>query len=346
MRPPSGPAARRTHRPLRSRSRPPGQLLLAWLVIPLLSLLLLGLPAAALAAGASPAQRAGLVVRAFPPNPSRDAVSAPGAALTAAGAGVGAASPAPAPQPAPGGDAALFERALAASRAGSFAVALPLWDQVLELRPQDAAAWSNRGNVRLALGDAEGAIDDQGRAMSLDPDQPDPHLNRGTAEEALGRWQAAAADYQWILERDPRDASALYNLGNVNGTLGDWQAARDCFMAAADARPGFAMARSSAALAVFQLGDLGAAEQQLRSLIRRYPLFADARAGLTALLWRRGAQGEAESHWAAASGLDPRYRQADWLLEIRRWPPEPARALQQFLALSPQAPVSPVSSPG
>ncbi|MFM7651730.1 MAG: tetratricopeptide repeat protein [Vulcanococcus sp.] len=233
----------------------------------------------------------------------------------------------------------LFDRALAASREGDFNAALPLWDAVLARAPQDAAAWSNRGNVRLVLGDAEGAITDQERAMQLDPDNPDPHLNRGTAEEALARWDAAEADYRWILERDaeagrPPEASALYNLGNVQGSRGDWSAARGSFVAAADARPGFAMARSSAALAAFELGDLDAAETELRRLIRRYPLFADARAALTALLWRCGASGEAESHWAAASGLDPRYRQPEWLLQIRRWPPEPVSALNDFLALA------------
>jgi predicted Zn-dependent protease len=233
----------------------------------------------------------------------------------------------------------LFDRALRASRDGRFGDALPLWDQVIARAPEDAAAWSNRGNVRLALGDPQAAIADQGRAMELDPASADPHLNRGTAEESLGLWQAAAADYRWILERDaaagrPPDASALYNLGNVQGSLGDWQAARASFAAAAEARPGFAMARSSAALAAFQLGELEEAERQLRNLIRRYPLFADARAGLTALLWRRGAGGEAESHWAAASGLDPRYRQSEWLLESRRWPPQPVQALEDFLALA------------
>ena len=233
----------------------------------------------------------------------------------------------------------LFDQALSASRAGDFQAALPLWDQVLELAPQDAAAWSNRGNVQLALGDAAAAIADQSRSMQLDPESPDPHLNRGTAEEALRQWDAAEADYRWILERDaaagrPPDASALYNLGNVQGSRGDWSAARSSYVIAADTRPGFAMARSSAALAAFQLGDLETAETELRRLIRRYPLFADARAGLTALLWRRGARGEAESHWASASGLDPRYRQPEWLLEIRRWPPQPVQALADFLALS------------
>ena len=271
-------------------------LLLAWLLAPLLALSLL-LPAAPAAVAASAAAR---------PEP-------------------------PLPQ--------LFERALVASRDGDFAAALPLWNRVLELAPQDAAAWSNRGNVQLALGDPEAAIADQGRAMQLDPENPDPHLNRGTAEEALKQWDAAEADYRWILDRDaeagrPADASALYNLGNVQGSRGDWPAARVSFLAASEARPGFAMARSSAALAAFQLADLDSAETELRRIIRRYPLFADARAGLTALLWRRGASGEAESHWASASGLDPRYRQPEWLLEIRRWPPEPVSALGDFLALS------------
>ena len=93
------------------------------------------------------------------------------------------------------------------------------------------------------------------------------------------------------------------------------------------------MARSSAALAAFQIDELETSEKELRRLIRRYPLVADARAALTALLWQQGNAGEAESHWAAAAGLDNRYRQLDWLLEIRRWPPQPAADLMASLAL-------------
>ena len=226
-----------------------------------------------------------------------------------------------------------FHQALEASQQGRFAEALGLWDGVIELAPADSAAWSNRGNVRLALGDPQGAIADQTEAIRLEPEAIDPHLNRGTAEEALQDWQAAAQDYLWILEHDPEDASALYNLGNVAGSLGDWPTARARFEAASLAQPGMAMARSSAALAAFQLDELDASEQELRRLIRRYPLFADARAALTALLWQQGQAGEAESHWAAAYGLDERYRDPEWLLQVRRWPPQPVTALQRFLAL-------------
>ena len=137
----------------------------------------------------------------------------------------------------------LYERALTASRSGDFEQALPLWDQVLSLAPRDAAAFSNRGNVRLALGDPDGAIADQTQAMALAPEETDPHLNRGTAEEALQDWQAAAADYLWILERDPSDAAALYNLGNVRGSEDNWPEARRLFAEAFLVQPGFAMAR-------------------------------------------------------------------------------------------------------
>lgn len=227
----------------------------------------------------------------------------------------------------------LYGRALQASQSGDFVQALPLWDQVLVLSPDDAAALSNRGNVRLALGDPNGAIADQTRSIELAPEELDPHLNRGTAEESLQDWVAAEADYLWILERDATDSSALYNLGNVRGSTGDWDSARRLYEEAADARPGFAMARSSAALAAWQQQDLVWAEAELRKLIRRYPLFADARAALSGLLWQGGFSGEAESHWAAAAGLDTRYRQKDWLLDVRRWPPQPTQQLMAFLAL-------------
>lgn len=290
-------------------------------------------PASIASAGSS--ARSLRIAASFPAAPRQPSLPSPASELAAV---VGPTPPSRVDPSAPSQDPAaslpqLFQRALEASRAGRFDLALPLWNRVLDQAPNDAAAWSNRGNVQLALGDPLAAIADQEHSLLLEPDNADAHLNRGTAEEALGRWDEAAADYAWILDRNPLDASALYNLGNVQGSRGDWQAARESFVTAADARPGFAMARSSAALAAFQLGDLTAAERELRSLIRRYPLFADARAGLTALLWQRGASGEAESHWAAASGLDPRYRQREWLLEVRRWPPGAVTALERFVQI-------------
>ena len=49
------------------------------------------------------------------------------------------------------------------------------------------SALSNRGNIKLVIGDPEGAISDQNKAIDLDPDEVDPYINRGIAEESLGK---------------------------------------------------------------------------------------------------------------------------------------------------------------
>ena len=227
----------------------------------------------------------------------------------------------------------LFEKALQESRDGNFLQAEKDWSFYLNDNPDDAAALSNRGNIRLALGDPQGAIKDQTMAIEISPEDLDPYLNRGIAEEALRLWEEASNDYNYVLKKNPKDVSALYNLGNVMGSMDNWIEAKKLFSQAASSNNSIAMARSSEALAIYQLGDLELAEKKIRLLILKYPLFADARAALSAILWRKGFTGEAESNWTAAAGLDIRYREKDWLLNIRRWPPKPTNDLMTFLAL-------------
>ena len=226
-----------------------------------------------------------------------------------------------------------FRIALDLSEGGKFSLALQEWNNYLDSYPDDAAGLSNRGNVRLVIGDIEGSIDDQNKAISLNPSEIDPYINRGIAEEALGLWSEAKKDYMFVISKDSKNFSALYNLGNVEGALSQWKIARDFFSKAALYNPGFAMARSSMALADLQLGNIDESEQELKKLIRRYPTFADARAALTALNWSKGETGKAESNWLAVTELDPRYGDEEWLKTIRRWPPQPIKDLMNFIDL-------------
>ena len=227
----------------------------------------------------------------------------------------------------------LFDKALQESKEGDFIRAEKDWNLFLNDNPDDPAALSNRGNIRLALGDPQGAIIDQNKAIEISPEDTDPYLNRGIAEEALKLWDEASNDYKYVLKKNPNDVSALYNLGNVMGSMDNWAEAKSLFSQAASSSDNIAMARASEALSIYQLGDLEMAEKKIRVLILKYPLFADPRAALSALLWRKGFIGEAESNWAAAAGLDIRYREKNWLLNIRRWPPNPTNDLIAFLAL-------------
>ncbi len=227
----------------------------------------------------------------------------------------------------------LFDRGLQESRDGEFLKALDTWEKFLELSPEDPAALSNRGNVRLLLGDPDGAIEDQKKAIKLLPDEFDPYLNKGIAEEVLGKWDEAIKDYESILERDPKNSSALFNLASAKGSQGDWLKAEEFFNKAAKIQPGFVLARTSNALANYQLKNFDQAESNLRAIIRKYPMFPDSRAALTALLWRRGFIGEAESNWIAVAGLDSRYLDKQWLEDSLRWPPDPLKDLLAFIDL-------------
>ena len=112
-----------------------------------------------------------------------------------------------------------FNNALELSSSGKFNLALKEWDDYLNLYPDDAAALSNRGNVKLVIGDSRGSIEDQNKAINLDPNEIDPYINRGIAEEALGLWLVAKKDYMFVISKDSKNFSALYNFANVEGSL-------------------------------------------------------------------------------------------------------------------------------
>jgi len=228
----------------------------------------------------------------------------------------------------------LGNRAVAATQRGDFAQAEQYWTDFLEQFPNNPAAWSNRGNVRVSQNKLELALEDYDRAIALAPNAPDPYLNKGAALEALGRWEAAIVNYNQVLTLDPQDAAAYNNRGNAKAGLEDWQAALADYRKATELAPNYPLAWTNAALVQYQLGETAAATRSLRNLVRKYPQFVDARAALTAALWVQGNQGEAESQWVSVTGLDRRYQNLQWVMEIRRWPPAIVAALQQFLSLN------------
>jgi tetratricopeptide (TPR) repeat protein len=223
--------------------------------------------------------------------------------------------------------------AFSATNEGDFATAETYWTKLLNLLPNEPALWSNRGNARVSQNKLTDAIDDYNRAIELAPTAPDPYLNRGTALEGLGEWDKAIADYNRVLELDPTDAAAYNNRGNAKAGLAEWEQAIADYQQAAKLAPSFAFARANYALALYQTGRSDSAIREMRNLVRKYPQFADMRAALTAALWASGNRGEAESNWVAVMGLDTRYKDLNWVSQIRRWPPAMTSALEKFLKL-------------
>ncbi|MEM9087155.1 MAG: tetratricopeptide repeat protein [Cyanobacteria bacterium P01_F01_bin.53] len=227
----------------------------------------------------------------------------------------------------------LRETAFEATRAGQFDLAELQWTALIEKLPEEGAVWSNRGSVRVRLNDLDGAMADYTQAIQLAPNEPDPYLNRGAVWEAMGQWDKAIKDYNRVLQLNPDDPAAYNNRGNAEAGAGDWELAIADYQASITLQPSFSLGYGNYALALYQTGETDRAIQIMKSLVRKYPSFTDMRAALTAALWVQGKGGEAESNWVAVVGLDSRYKDLNWVQNVRRWPPKMVNALESFLTL-------------
>lgn len=231
----------------------------------------------------------------------------------------------------------LVKKAFAATDAGEFAQAESYWTDLIKLYPENAAGWSNRGNSKISQNKSQSALEDYNKAVELAPNFPDPYLNRGAALEGLGKWEEAIADYNRVLEIDPKDAAAYNNRGNAKAGLGKWNEAIADYQTAMNVNSRFSTAFGNNAIALYQVGSqtgkTDVAIKAMKNILRKYPNFTDVRAALTAALWADQKQGEAESNWVSVLNLDTRYRDIDWVKNIRRWPPSLVTALEKFLTL-------------
>jgi tetratricopeptide (TPR) repeat protein len=228
----------------------------------------------------------------------------------------------------------LAKKAVFAAKKGNFMQSESYWTELISTFPDNAAVWSNRGNIRVAQHKLDEAIADFDRAIKLAPKQPDPYLNRGVALEVQGKYEDALKDYNRVLALNPEDPMAYNNRGNARAGQQRWLEALTDYQKATELSPNFAIARANAALVSYQIGNKQEAMQSIRNLVRKYPMFADLRAAFTAILWELGQQGEAESNWVATVGIDSRYQDLNWVKNIRRWPPQMVAALEKFLTLN------------
>ncbi len=74
---------------------------------------------------------------------------------------------------------------------------------------------------KYETGDYQGAIADWGKAIEINPQYADAYYNRGNAKRDLKDYQGAIADYSKAIQNDPQFADAYANRGLVKSKLGD-----------------------------------------------------------------------------------------------------------------------------
>ena len=69
-------------------------------------------------------------------------------------------------------------------------------DRAIEIKPDYAEAYNNRGNAYNGLGNYRQAIEDFNRAIEIKPDYAEAYYNRGNAYNSLGNYRQAIEDYE------------------------------------------------------------------------------------------------------------------------------------------------------
>jgi|TARA_B110000967_G_scaffold209808_1_gene267781 tetratricopeptide (TPR) repeat protein len=189
--------------------------------------------------------------------------------------------------------------------------------------PNPASAFSNTRLTLSFIGISNALIDyDEVVRLSSAIDRAPPYVlnSRGNVLSSLGRYDEALESYR-------QSAEVFQASRNLSGAI---------------------YAKSNAALVLAELGREEDSVYEFEAVARRAAGSIDARAALAAIYWSQGKASKAEQTWGWAcdkinSGVLTEggpaldgcalYRDEDWLLRIRRWPPSMVGKMMNFVKL-------------
>ncbi|MEZ5300725.1 MAG: tetratricopeptide repeat protein [Verrucomicrobiales bacterium] len=206
--------------------------------------------------------------------------------------------------------AARFELASQLWAAGRIADSAAEYKDLLNLKPDFAAAWSDLALASLRLGDIAAADDQVRRALALDPGLAEAHFNLGALHDQRGDLAEAAAAYQRARSLKPKLAGVAKALGVIAAKSGRLGEARAHFAAEVEIAPEDGKAHNYLGLAMLQLGETEAAKAALHDAVRLRPGDPDARNNLGTALKRLGDLDGAIAQYAEAARLAPRFPEA------------------------------------
>ena len=107
-----------------------------------------------------------------------------------------------------------------------FQSAVELYNLAIEIQPDNADVYSDRGVAYYHLKKLNLSLMDMDKALELDSTNPYRYASRAYIKDACGDTEGAIADYKRTIELDPEDAIAFNNLGLLEEKLGRQNAAK------------------------------------------------------------------------------------------------------------------------
>ena len=116
------------------------------------------------------------------------------------------------------------------------------YTKAIDLKPDFASAYNNRGNAYGDKGDYDLAIEDYTKAIQFNPNFANAYYNRGIAYGDKGDYDLAIEDYTKAIQLKSDLVAAYYNRGNAYYQKGEYELAIGDFTKTIDLQPDLASA--------------------------------------------------------------------------------------------------------
>jgi tetratricopeptide (TPR) repeat protein len=120
-----------------------------------------------------------------------------------------------------------FDNGITNINQGRFLKAIDDFTKVIEIDPNYALAYTNRGSAKIELKQYHEAIEDYNKAIEINPIHADNYYNRGLTKGKLKQYHEAIEDYDKTIEINPTYVLAYNNRGNAKNKLKQYHEAID-----------------------------------------------------------------------------------------------------------------------
>ncbi len=179
------------------------------------------------------------------------------------------------------------------------------FSSAIQLNPDFAPAYINRGNIYQNRGKNEEAIQDFSRAIQLEPKYTLAYNNRGMSFKNLGRYGEAIQDFNNAIQLEPKFLSAYFNRGDVYRKMGKDQEAIADYTRAIDLDPNNTVAHNNRGLSYNNSGNYHQAIQDYKKAIEISPDYAAAYYNLGVVYWTLSKWKDVVTTWEKSLELNP-----------------------------------------
>ena len=142
------------------------------------------------------------------------------------------------------------------------------FSEAIELNPDNALAWHNRGWAYVEQKRYQQALNDFNKASALKPNWELPYFGRGWVFNQRKEYAAAVKEYDKVIELNPKYAVAWNNRGAAKSWLNQMREAVADYDKAIELKPNYAKAYENRGKAHGALGEDGKAEADFQRAIK------------------------------------------------------------------------------